>query len=75
MEGRRPPNRSAFNWRAKDAAGGVLCHDGCMLGTLLKLMFFGCLAFVGLTVAIVVVLILMNSRDPYGGPIEPAGEH
>lgn len=25
--------------------------------------------------AVVAVLVLLNARDPYGGPIEPAAEH
>jgi hypothetical protein len=33
------------------------------------------LALLGLIVAAVVVLVLINARDPYGGPIEPADAH
>ena len=25
--------------------------------------------------AVVAILAILNARDPYGGPIEPAGEH
>ncbi len=42
---------------------------------LLKLSFFGCAGIAGLLTLAVIVLILMNSRDPYGGPIEPSADH
>jgi hypothetical protein len=42
---------------------------------LLKVSFIGCAGVVGVLTLAVIVLILMNSRDPYGGPIEPAADH
>ncbi len=42
---------------------------------LLKLSFIGCAGLAALLALAVVVLILMNSRDPYGGPIEPSADH
>ena len=31
------------------------------------------LAAVGLILVVMILLIIANARDPYGGPIEPAG--
>ena len=31
------------------------------------------LATVGLVIVVTILLIIANARDPYGGPIEPAG--
>jgi hypothetical protein len=41
------------------------------MGTLLKLT----IAAGALTLLLVVVLIILNGRDPYGGPIEPSAPH
>lgn len=46
-----------------------------MIRSLLKLLLVMMLAIVGLIGAVMVLLIIMNGRDPYGGPIEPSAPH
>lgn len=42
---------------------------------LLKFSLFGCAGVAGLLTLAVILLVLMNGRDPYGGPIEPSADH
>ena len=42
---------------------------------LLRFLIVSALIVGGVTALVVIVLIILNGRDPYGGPIEPAAPH
>jgi hypothetical protein len=42
---------------------------------LLKFLAVSALIATGAVAVIILILIILNGRDPYGGPIEPAAPH
>ena len=42
---------------------------------LLRFLIVSALIVGGVTAVVVIVLIVLNGRDPYGGPIEPSAPH